>query len=85
VKKAIDLVTKREVAVKILKTTEKSVALSKRMMLDSFFNEINILSYCRHPNIVKLIDVSFNGTLIKEKLSMLKTERDTQDRSERLP
>lgn len=37
-------------------------------MLESFFNEIKILSYCRHPNIVRLLDASFNGTLIKESL-----------------
>lgn len=44
-------------------------------MLESFFKEVTILSYCRHPNIVKLLDASFNGTLIKEgiPLSIRKT------------
>lgn len=38
----------------------------KKLMLLSFFKEISILSRCRHPNIVKLIDASFTGTLTKE-------------------
>ena len=76
--------TQREVAVKILKTSDSSPNISKRMMLDSFFNEIKILSHCRHPNIVKLIDASFNGTLIKERVS-LRAERESHERSERVP
>jgi serine/threonine protein kinase len=72
------------VAVKILKTHDKSLHLSKRMMLDSFFNEIKILSHCRHPNIVKLLDASLNGTLIKERVSV-RTLRDSIDRGERGP
>jgi len=80
----LDLVTQREVAVKILKTSDSSPNISKRMMLDSFFNEIKILSHCRHPNIVKLIDASFNGTLIKERVS-LRAERESHERSERVP
>jgi len=35
-------------------------------MLESFFQEITILSYCKHPNIVKLLHSSFDGTLMKE-------------------
>lgn len=69
VKKALDLTTQREVAVKILKTSDRSPNLSKRLMLESFFNEVNILSHCRHPNIVKLLDASLNGTLIMERTS----------------
>ncbi len=69
-KKAVDIATKREVAIKILKTTEKAEGLSKKLMLESFFKEIKILSHCDHPNIVKLIDASFNGTLIKEALPL---------------
>jgi len=42
-------------------------------MLESFFKEVTILSYCRHPNIVKLLYASFNGTLIKEAIPIRKT------------
>ncbi len=41
-------------------------------MLESFFKEISILSYCRHPNIVKLLFASFNGTLIKEAIPVIR-------------
>ena len=41
-------------------------------MLESFFKEITILSYCKHPNIVKLLYSSFNGTLIKEAIPLRK-------------
>jgi serine/threonine protein kinase len=64
VKKAIELSTGREVAIKILKINK--VEDSRKIMLESFFKEITILSYCKHPNIVKLLYSSFNGTLIKE-------------------
>jgi serine/threonine protein kinase len=37
-------------------------------MLESFYQEIKILTYCRHPNIVRIIDASFNGTMIKEEI-----------------
>jgi len=62
----MDIVSNREVAIKILKTSDKQGNISKKLMLESFYREIKILSYCRHPNIVKLLDASFNGTLIKE-------------------
>jgi serine/threonine protein kinase len=42
-------------------------------MLDCFFKEIEILTQCRHPNIVKILDASFNGTLIKEAIPIRKT------------
>ena len=69
---------------KILKTHDRSLNLSKRMMLESFFNEIKILSHCRHPNIVKLLDASLNGTLIKERVSE-KLLRDNIERGEKGP
>jgi serine/threonine protein kinase len=34
----------------------------------SFFKEIEILSKCHHPNIVKLLDASLNGVITKEAL-----------------
>ena len=35
-------------------------------MLQTFYQEVNILSYCKHPNIVKILFASFDGTLTKE-------------------
>jgi len=35
-------------------------------MLESFFQEIKILTQCSHPNIVRIIDASLDGTIIKE-------------------
>lgn len=64
VKLAIDLKTKKQVAVKILRTTQG--AANRRESLDCFFTEINILTECRHPNIVKILDAGFDGTIIKE-------------------
>lgn len=68
VKKAVELNSGREVAVKILRFSkeEDDTAASRKEMLESFFQEITILSYCKHPNIVKLLHASFNGTLLKE-------------------
>jgi len=65
VKKAIDLSSKKEVAIKILRQKGKDVA-DQRMMLMSFFKEIQILARCNHPNIVKMLDASFRGTMTKE-------------------
>jgi len=64
VKRAIDLNSNKEVAVKILKTHKTS--LSRKQMLENFYSEIKILTYCRHPNIVRLIDASFDGVMINE-------------------
>lgn len=36
--------------------------------VDCLFTEINILTECRHPNVVKILDASFDGTIIKEQL-----------------
>lgn len=63
-KRAFDIVNNKEVAVKILKTNKASI--SRKAMLESFYSEVKILSYCRHPNIVRILDASFDGTLIKE-------------------
>jgi serine/threonine protein kinase len=41
-------------------------------MLLSFFKEIEILSQCRHPNIVRLLDASFNGVMTKEAISQIR-------------
>lgn len=34
--------------------------------VDCLFTEINILTECRHPNVVKILDANFDGTIIKE-------------------
>ena len=48
-----------------MKFTDEDYA-SKKEMLESFYQEVNILSYCKHPNIVKILYASFDGTLTKE-------------------
>lgn len=40
--------------------------VNKRECLECLFTEINILTECRHPNVVKILDASFDGTLVKE-------------------
>lgn len=45
-------------------------------MLESLYKEIEILSKCRHRNIVKLLGASFNGTIIKEAVPIRKTSVD---------
>ena len=47
--------------------------MSKKGVLENFFNEIQVLTRCNHPNIVKILDASFNGTLIKEALPVRNT------------
>lgn len=37
--------------------------LRKKQCLDCLFQEINILTECRHPNIVKILDANFDGVL----------------------
>lgn len=65
VKLAIDLETKKEVAIKFMRTKNMS---NKKECLECFFTEINILTECRHPNVVKILDASFDGTIVKYKL-----------------
>ena len=36
--------------------------------MEFLFTEINILTECRHPNVVKILDASFDGTILKEQL-----------------
>lgn len=64
-KLAIDLATKKQVAIKIMKTKQM---VNKKDCLECLFTEINILTECRHPNVVKIIDACFDGNLITEKL-----------------
>ena len=66
----MEISTGREVAIKILKfdqlEKEEMCQASRREILESFFQEVSILSYCNHPNIVKLLHASFEGTITKE-------------------
>lgn len=64
----------KEVAIKILKVDQP--LMSNKLMLGRFLKEIELLSQCEHPNIVKLIDASFDGTIVKEALSVRKTSLD---------
>ena len=65
VKLAIDMHTKKQVAIKIMRVKNM---INKKESIDCFFTEINILTECRHPNVVKILDASFDGTIIKEQL-----------------
>jgi serine/threonine protein kinase len=60
------MITKKEVAIKILRTKQM---LEMKECVDCLFAEINILTECRHPNVVKILDASFDGTIVKEQLS----------------
>ena len=42
--------------------------VNKKQCLEFLFTEINILTECRHPNVVKILDASFDGTILKEHL-----------------
>ena len=42
--------------------------VNKKQCLEMFFTEINILTECRHSNVVKILDASFDGTILKEHL-----------------
>ena len=67
VKLALDMKTKKQVAIKILKVKEGRIAaFSKQQSLESFHTEIAILSKCYHENIVKIKAASFDGTIVKE-------------------
>ena len=50
-------------------------------MLESFYQEISILSYCKHPNIVKLLNASFNGTLLKEEAQECQIRKPSVEQS----
>lgn len=60
-KLAVDLKTKRQVAIKILKV--KACEFSKRLSLECLFKEISILSECDHKNIVKIKAANFDGVI----------------------
>lgn len=67
-KLAVDLQTRKQVAVKILKTKEDGEPLiNKFQSLESLHREISILAQCNHRNIVKIKAASFDGTIVKEK------------------
>lgn len=55
--------TKKQVAIKIMRVKNM---VNKKECLECLFTEINILTECRHPNIVKILDASFDGMIIKE-------------------
>ncbi len=65
VKLAIDMQTRKHVAIKIMRTKQM---VNKKECLECLFTEINILTECRHPNVVKILDASFDGTIRKEEL-----------------
>ena len=44
---------------------------NKKECLECLFTEINILTECRHPNVVKILDASFDGKLVKEQLVLV--------------
>lgn len=67
-KLAVDKATGKQVAIKILRTKGQ---MHKRECLDCLFTEINILTECRHPNVVKILDASFDGNMVKEQLVQL--------------
>lgn len=75
VKLAIDLKTKKQVAIKIMRVKNM---VNKRECLECLFTEINILTECRHPNIVKILDASFDGMIIKEQRVGSETGRGQQ-------
>ena len=52
---------------------------NKKECLNCLFTEINILTECRHPNVVKILDASFDGCLVKEQL-VLVDEHGTPDK-----
>ena len=62
-KLAYDLQRKKYVAIKVLKSKEHQAS---KEALELFYTEISILFQCKHRNVVKLIDASFDGTLVKE-------------------
>ena len=56
--------------------------VNKRECLDCLFREINILTECRHPNIIKILDASFDGMIIKEQRGVLGSGSGETDRAE---
>ena len=73
VKLGIDINTGKQVAIKIMRVKQM---VNKRECLECLFQEINILTECRHPNVVKILDCSFDGTYIKEE-PIIKVQKPT--------
>ena len=66
VKLALDMKTKREVAIKILKVKAgKTTEFSKHSSLECLFSEISILADCDHKNIVQIKGANFDGVIVK--------------------
>jgi len=57
--------------------------VNKKECLECLFTEINILTECRHPNVVKILDASFDGMIRKEEL-IIPTEEQTCNSKEKL-
>ena len=67
--------------------------VNKKECLECLFTEINILTECRHPNVVKILDASFysigkkkffhsfDGMIRKEEL-IISTDEETNNSSE---
>lgn len=56
--------------------------VNKKQCLEFLFTEINILTECRHPNVVKILDASFDGTILKEQLVVEEQPGTCQDDEE---
>jgi len=56
--------------------------VNKKECLECLFTEINILTECRHPNVVKILDASFDGMIRKEEL-IIPTEEQTCNSKEK--
>jgi len=75
VKLALDLKTKRQVAIKILKVKAgRTSEFSKHQSLEGMFSEISILADCDHKNIVKIKAANFDGVIVKEMCPVSKRE-----------
>ena len=63
----MDLKTKRQVAIKILKVKAgRATEFSKYQSLEGLYSEISILSDCDHKNIVKIKAANFDGVIVKK-------------------
>lgn len=56
----------------------------KRECLECLFTEINILTECRHPNVVKILDANFDGTLVKEQPILIERAAKTAAKEENI-
>ena len=74
----MDINTRKHVAIKIMRTKQM---VNKKECLECLFTEINILTECRHPNVVKILDASFDGMIRKEEL-IIPTDIETNNNSD---